>query len=159
MASEVESPYLTPQQFDDTIKPMNLDLSPDEKQELLDRATADLEGELCKRFIVPLKSGAGGAYATAQAFSRNIVTTALRSRIKSLAGVDKNRNVVVDQGQRFIDLHKGEFDGRIKLLLDPTRHFDFQLQLQAQDAIDPIQSIGVARADNRPHRVPDYDAL
>jgi hypothetical protein len=156
---QVDSPYLTPEQFEKVIKPLNLNLSTEDKQELLDRAAADLEGELVKRFIVPLQPAAGGSFDSCQPYSKNIVVTAIKSRIKSLAGIDKNRNVVVEQGQRFVDLHKQEFDGRMKLLLDPHRNFDFMPQPQAKDAIDPVQSIGVARADNRPHRVPDWDAL
>ncbi|MGZ3686696.1 MAG: hypothetical protein ACXWPM_00015 [Bdellovibrionota bacterium] len=156
---KVDSIYLTDDQFQAVLKPLNVELSDEEQQELLDRAVGDLEGELVLRFVVPLRSGAAGDYASAQAYSRNIVLTALKSRIKSLVGIDKNRNVVVEQGQRYIDLHKIEFDGRIKMLLDPHRKFDFQLQPQAQDAIDPIQSIGVARADNRLHLDIDGDAI
>lgn len=156
---QVDSPYLTPDQFEQVIKPLNLDLSVYEKQELMDRAAADLEAELVKRFVIPLVSVSGGAFENAQNYSRNVVVTALKSRLKSLAGIDKNRNVVVEQGQRFVDLHKQEFDGRIKLLLDPHRHYDFMLQPQAKDSIDPIQDLCVSRADDRPHRVPDFDAI
>lgn len=159
MSIQVDSPYLSADQFEKVLKPLNLNLSIEDKQELLDRATADLEAELVKRFVVPLVKAEGGTFEDAAGYSKNIVVTALKSRIKSVAGIDKNRNVVVEQGQRFVDLHKQEFDGRIKLLLDPTRHFDFMLQPQAQDAIDPYQHIGIARADNSPHRRPDWDAF
>jgi hypothetical protein len=159
MSFQIDSIYITDDQFQAVLKPLNVKLSDDDQQELLDRAVADLEGELVKRFAVPLLAGSGGAYESAKAYSRNIVLTAIKSRIKSLIGIDKNRNVVVESGQRYIDLHKVEFEGRIKLLLDPTRKFDFQLQPQAEDAIDPIQSIGVARADNRLHLEADSDAF
>jgi hypothetical protein len=155
----IESQYIDDSQFQKVLKPLNVNLSDEDQQDLLDRAVADLEGELCKRFVVPLRSGGGGPFSSAQDFSRNIVLTSLKSRIKSLIGIDKNRNVIVEQGQRYIDLHKSEFDGRMKLLLDSTRHFDFKLQIQAQDAIDPIQTVGIARANNRPCRVVDPDAV
>jgi hypothetical protein len=155
----VDSIYITDEQFRKVIKPLNLELEGEEAQELLDRAVADLEGELVKRFIVPLAAGTGGPFETAQPYSRNMVLTALKSRIKSLAGIDKNRNVIVEQGQRYIDLHKVEFDGRVKLLLDPNRHFDFQLQPQAVDAIEPIQAVGLGRTDAHLRTQVDHDVF
>ena len=159
MSSDIDSQYISSDQFEKVLKPLNIALNSEDAQELLDRATADLEAELVKRFVVPLQ-GASSAYAKAAPYSVNVVVTALKSKIKSLAGIDKNRNIVLEQGQRFVDLHKGEFDSRMKLLLDPHRKFDFLLQPQAQDAMDPVQDIGgLARADNRLEREPDWDAL
>lgn len=159
MGLQVDSPYISDKQFHAVLEPLNVNLSNEQLQELLDRAVGDLEGELVLRFIVPLLSAASAPFDQVQSYSKNIVLTALKSRIKSLVGIDQNRNVIVEQGQRYIDLHKVEFDGRIKLLLDPKRTFDFKLQSQAEDSIEPIASIGLGRADNRLHTEIDPDAI
>lgn len=155
----VPSQYITEQQFMGVLRPLNVNLGDDDLQDLLDRAVADLEGELVLRYNVPLLAASGAAYSSAQAYSTNMVITALKAKIRSLVGVDKNRNVIVEQGQRYIDLHEKEFANRIKLLLDPKRTFDFQLNPQAVDSIVPIEHVGIARASDRPQRVPDFDAL
>jgi hypothetical protein len=155
----IESPYITDGQFQRILARLSITLDDEDQQDLADRAQAALEGELVERFIVPLRSAAGGAFEAAPAFSRNLVLSAMKSKLRSLIGTDQNRNVVVEQGQRYIDLHQGEFNGYVKSLKDPKRDFGLQLQPQAVGGLEPIQTLGVARADNHPHRVIDPDAI
>lgn len=155
----IDSIYITDDQFRKVLKQLNVELNEEGQQELIDRAAGALEAELVQRFLVPLQNKGGGQFSAAPPFARNIILTAIKSQIRSLIGVDQNRNVVVEQGQRYIDLHKGEFNALMKCLLDPKREFGFQPQAQADGAITPIQSVGIARADNRPRRVLDHDAI
>lgn len=155
----IESPYITNDQFQKVLAPLNINLSETDQQELVDRASAALEAKLVERFIVPLRAAAGGPLSGAPDYARNVVLSAFKEQVRSLVGVDRNRNVIVEQGQRYIDLHKGEFNSLIKDLLDPKRDFQLQLQPQAVGGLEPIQQMGLARANNRPHRVIDPDAL
>jgi hypothetical protein len=155
----VDSQYIEDSQFQKILSKLNVDLSSEDQQDLLDRAVGALEAKLVQRFVVPLKEKSGGAYAGAPAYARNVVLSALKEQIRSLAGIDQNRNVVIEQGQRYIDLHKGEFNSLTKDLLDSTRDFGFKLQPQAVGALEPIQELGLARANNHPRRVIDPDAI
>lgn len=155
----IESPYITDDQFRKILKPLNVTLGDEDQQELVDRAEAALEAELVERFLVPLQKAGGGDFGSAPDYSRNIVLSAIKAQIRSLLGIDKNRNVIVEQGQRYIDLHKGEFNGLMKALLDPKRDFKLALQAQAVGGLEPIQQVGIARANNRPKRVIDPDAI
>lgn len=155
----IQSIYITNDQFLAVINPLNINVGETEQQELLDRAEAALEAKLVERFLVPLCNESGGSFESAPKYSKNVVLTALKEQLRSLVGVDKNRNVIVDQGQRYIDLHKGEFNSLVKDLLDPKRDFKLGLQPQAKGSMEAVQQVGLARADNQPHRVRDFDAF
>ncbi len=155
----IESIYITDTQFQRVLKPLDIRLDDEDQQDLIDRAEAALEGKLVERFIVPLRSLNGGAFASAPDYSRNIILSAIKEQIRSLISTDRNRNVTVEQGQRYIDLHKGEFNALTKDLLDPKRDFKLQLQPQAQGGMEAIQQVGIARADNRTRQVIDRDAF
>lgn len=148
--------YITESQFGGILDALNIELDADiDQQDILDRATGDLESELVERFVVPLVPDSGGAFSTAPSYARLKVLSALRAAIRRTIGQDKNVNIVVESTERYIDLHDKAFKDHVKTLLDPKKHYGFKMQTQADGAIDPIQSIGLARADNGPHIVPD----
>lgn len=148
--------YITEAQFGGILDTLNIqnDSSIDQ-QDILDRATGDMESELVERFVVPLVAESGGAFSTAPSFARLKVLSALRAAIRRTIGQDKNVNIVVESTERYIDLHDKAFKDHIKTLLDPKKHYGFKMQDQADGAIDPVQTIGLARADNDPHVVTD----
>jgi hypothetical protein len=146
--ARIVSPYITDEQFEEVTEPLNLELGDRSRQELVDRAAAALEGALSERFIIPLVAEDGSAYKNAPAWCRNVVLSAIKAKIRQVAGADKNRNIVVEAGERFIDLHKNEFDGYVASMLSPKKPFGFKLAVQAQGAITPIQSVGLGRARN-----------
>jgi hypothetical protein len=154
----IKSQYITEDQFVAIMGELNIAGKEDaELQELLDRSVGDLEADLCERFIVPLVEVSGGAYSTAPAFARRKVLNAIKSKIRELVGRDHNRNLVIDSTQKYIDVHKSAYQADIKVLLDPLKVFGFQLQPQAEGAVEPMQHVGLARANNDPVFVDDPD--
>lgn len=140
--------YITEAQFEKVLKTLNVEYDDEDQQELLDRATGEMEADLAERFVVPLVEASGGSYASTPLWSRSKVMSALRAKIRQVIGADSNRNVVVESNQRFIDLHASEYTKQLKALLNPKIIFGFKMQGHADGAVTPIQSIGLARADN-----------
>lgn len=130
-----------------------------DKFEILDRAVGDMEADLCERFIVPLQTDGSGDFSTAPAYAQNKILNTIKSKIRQIIGADKNRNLVIDNTQRYIDLHQREYKEHITTLLDPKKLFGLALQSQAQGAVVPTQTVGLARANNRFRAVPDRDGL
>jgi len=147
--------YISKDEFADVLEDLNIDedeeggFSKKRQRKLLARANGDLEADLVERFIVPLL-GTGGAYETAPDYSRQKVLNALISKIRQIIGLDKQKNLVIDSTERFIDLKLADYNRHIKDLLNAKRTFGFKLQSFASDgAVEPVQSIGVARGDNK----------
>lgn len=144
-------PYITDTEFADTLSDLEIQGQSDAKlQKLLDRTTGLVEGKLSKRFIVPLIAADGSAYSNAPAFARNLITNLFLASLRRIIGWDHNRNMVVDSTQRFIDVHKTEQKEILDDLLDPSTETGFKLKAYAENSIGPIQTIGLARADNKP---------
>lgn len=151
--------YLSDAQFQVILKALNVDtMSDDEQQDLLNRATGDVETELCERFVVPLVADNAGAFNTAPVYAQQKVINALRAAIRKNLAEDKNANIVVESTERFINVHEKAFEAHIKILLNPKKHYGFKMQSQADGAIDPVQTIGLARADNETKIVVDRQA-
>lgn len=147
--------YISKAQFQDVLEDLNIDeseeggLSPKKQTRLLKRANGDLESALVERFVVPLL-GLNGPYTSAPEYARQKVLNAIISKITQLIGLDKQKNIVVESTERFIDIKKADFNGHVKDLLNHKRIFDFKLQGFAADtAVQPVQTIGVARGDNK----------
>lgn len=144
----ISSIYITDERFQRILADLNLEIEEPEQQDLVDRAVGDLEGDLCERFEVPLVPEGGGDFSTVPSYTRQKVLNAVTEKIKQLAGRDKNRNVIVESNQRFIDLHQAAYKESVKDLLDFKRMWGLRLQPQAQSAVQPVQEMGVARGDN-----------
>ena len=150
------SRYISEDNFTKLIATLNLDdaesFDDDAKQDVVDRATADMESDLCKRFVVPLVdlSVSSPSYAGAPLFSRTKVTETLRCKIRQIIAYDLNKNngVVLESNQRFVDLHDTAYKRHIKDLLDPERVYGFKLNFQSVGSAEPLQTIGLSRADN-----------
>lgn len=155
--------YITRDEFAEILEDLNIDAtesggySDKRQKKLLARANGDLEADMVERFVVPLQ-GASGNYLTAPDYSRQKVLNALTSKIRQLVGLDKQKNIVIDSTERFIDLKERDYKGHIKDLLNAKRIFGFKLQGFASDgAVEPVQSIGVARANNTRKSFVDVD--
>lgn len=150
-----QNQYITNEQFKWVLDDLNYEASPQKQQELIDRATGALEGDLVKKFYVPLVyddgSVNGGAYTGAPAFARNKVLNCIKAKIRELIGYDKNRNLsgVIESTQKFINVHAEEYNAEIKGLMHNEAEFKFLRLPYAQDAKSPVQHVGLARPDDR----------
>jgi len=146
--------YITKENYENLLSDLNLDtsatggFSAKEQNELLDRAVGDLESDLVERFIVPL-DGLSGDFTTAPSYSQQKVLNALKSKIRQLVGIDKQKNIVIDSTERFVDLMLADYNRHKNDLLNHKRDFKIKLQSFANDtAVQPVQSIGTARPDS-----------
>lgn len=147
--------YITKTNFLKMLVDLNVDATADggfgdvEQNELIDRAVGDLESDLVERFVIPLQA-LKGDFASAPIYSKQKVLNALKSKIRQIIGGDKQKNIVVDSTERFIDLKLKEYNAHIKDLLNHKRDFKMKLQEFASDtAVQPVQTIGVARPSSK----------
>ncbi len=143
--------YIKKDNFKKVLKDLNVDATADggfdetEQNELLDRAVGEMESDLVERFIIPLLALAG-SFDTAPVYSRQKVLSTLKSKIRQIIGGDKQKNIVIDSTERFIDLKLAEYNRHIKDLLNHKRDFKLKLQEFASDtSLQPVQTIGTAR--------------
>jgi len=147
-----QNQYISKTKFDILLKDLNYDSCEEsQKQDLLDRATGDLEADLSKKFYVPLVSVAGGAYTTCQSFAQNKVLNAMKAKIREIIGYDKNRNLTgtIESTQKFLNVHGIEYKDQMKGILDPLIVYGFKVLGQAENAQTPIQSLSLSKANNR----------
>lgn len=155
---DYSSRYIDEDKIDKILADLNIEgLSDDQVQNILDRAEGDLETELCERFVVPLISENGDPFFKAPKFAQQKVLNAIYAKIRSIIGKDKDRNIVVDATQRYIDVHEQDFKQHIKTLLDSKKKFGFKLNTFSEGSYEPTQSIGLARANNDIVVEPDPD--
>jgi len=143
--------YITKANFQKILKDLNVDATEEggfnetEQAELIDRAVGDLESDLVERFIVPL-IGLSGPFTSAPNYARQKILNALKTKIRQLIGEDKQKNIVIDSTERYIDLQLSAYNRHKKDLLNHKRNFELKLQPFASDtALQPVQTIGVAR--------------
>ena len=143
--------YITKIQYELVLAEINGDTMPLlSKEDLLDRATADLEADLAEKFVVPLVSITGGLYSSTPTFARNKVLNAMKAKIKELFGYDKNRELTgtIESTERFLNVHGGEYKNQIKQILNNKVEFGFKRLDQADDAQSPVQHIALSKANN-----------
>ena len=145
--------YISRTNFVKILTDLNVDATADggygdvEQNDLIDRATGDLESDLVERFVIPL-AALSGEFKTAPVYSQQKVLNALKAKIRQIIGGDKQKNIVIDSTERYIDLKLSEYNRHIKDLLNHKRDFKMKLQSFASDtALQPVQTIGVARPD------------
>ena len=147
--------YISRTNFEKILSDLNVDATADggygviEQNDLIDRSTGDLEADLVERFIVPLQA-LNGEFKNAPVYSQQKVLNALKSKIRQIIGSDKQKNIVIDSTERYIDLKLKEYKDHIKDLLNHKRDFKMKLQKFASDtALQPVQTIGVARPSTK----------
>jgi hypothetical protein len=152
----MQNQYITREQFESTLADLNYEASASKKIELLDRATADLEADLSKKFVIPLAPSAGGSYASmlqnpATKFAVSKVLSALKSKIREIIGYEKNRNLTgtIESTEKFINTASIEYRDQIRGLLDPLINYNFKLQGQADDAQSPVQHLALSKGHNK----------
>jgi len=148
--------YMTKDEFAEVFEDLNVDIDElggfDSKRSkrLMDRAVSDLEADLVKRFVIPLVSAAGTAFEFAPTYGQFKVKSAIMSKLRELIGQNKQKNVVIDSTERFIDLKKATYRQHIKDLLDHERIYGLKLQEFAEDgSLNPVQQVGIARPETR----------
>jgi hypothetical protein len=145
------SQYITRAQYDSILAEVNGDtMSAPSKDDLLERASADLEADLAEKFVVPLVGTTGSAYSTTPTFARNKILNAMKAKIKELFGYDKNRELTgtIESTERFLNVHGGEYKNQIKQILNNKVEYGFKRLDQADDAQSPVQHIALSKADN-----------
>lgn len=140
--------YITSQQFDVVLQSLNYQASTTQQQEILDRATGDLEADLAEKFVVPLEYKGGGAFTACPAFAKMKVLNALKAKVRQIIGYDQNRNLVIESTERFVDTHGRDYKDQIKVLLESKIDFKFRLLSQAEEAREAVQFLGLARSNN-----------
>jgi len=154
----IQSQYITDKKLNEILNEQNIQgYGEERKQDLIDRAVGDLESGICERYVVPLINADSGEYSTTPKFAQQKVLNAVISRIRGLIGNDQMRNLVIESTQKYVDVHAADFAKHIKELLDAKKHFGFKLNDASDGAYDPVQSLGLARADNRTRIIPDKD--
>jgi Na+-translocating ferredoxin:NAD+ oxidoreductase RnfC subunit len=147
--------YITDTEFNWLLSDLNIAYDQDKKDDLLKRAIGDFEADMSKKYIVPLIDKTGVAYTSAPAFAQNKVLNAVKAKVRQLIGVDKNRNLVIESTERYIDTHKIEYNDNVKTLLDPMIDFGFMLLNQAQDAQTPVQHLALSKACHQTELIDD----
>ncbi len=155
----IDSTYITDEQFQDVLKTLDVVKTTAEQQDILDRAVGEMEGELCERFVVPLRAKNGGPLVSAPAHSQMLLVNAVKAKVRQVIGGDAMRNIVIESTQRLIDGNQTEFKRLINILNDPKKDFGLKLTSQASGSMEPVQKLGLGRADNRLKRVRDPDAI
>jgi hypothetical protein len=146
----INSIYITDTQIATVLTKLGITLGDAEVLDVYTRAAADLEGDLSYKYVVPL-TVLNSAYTAAPAFAINKVAQAMIYKIREVLAADNNRNtgVLLDNGQKYLDLNRIAYKNQIKDLLDPKLSFGFQLNANAVGSAEPVQSLGLARANNR----------
>ncbi len=155
------NPYISREQLQFILHDLNVqDWSESRIQELLDRATGDLESDLARKFVVPLiergpSPSLGSPQSQNYSFAKAKVLNAMKAKIRAILGFDLNRNQtgVIESTQKFLNVAEMEYNGHIKDLLDPKIDYGFVMLGQAQDSQTPVQHIALSRAshDNDPY--------
>jgi hypothetical protein len=167
----VQNQYINTFQFQDILSDLSVQLNTFKQQELLNRATGELERDLSKKFVVPLVFSSVGfevastvtiPYSTPPAqytFAVNVVLTTLKEKIREIVGYDKNRNLVgtIESTQKFLNIHGEQYSKMMKALVEDYEiDYGFQLQAWTVDAKTPIQHLALARGDDKT-RVDEVD--
>jgi len=158
----VQNQYINALQFKDVLDDLNITLSEFKQQELLNRATADMEADLSKKFVVPLVTSVNGfqqsstaflPYTDAPSFAQNKVLTTVKEKLREIIGYDRNKNLIgtIESTQKFMNIHGDLYKKQMQDLLDSEVDYNFLLQPWAVDSKTPIQHIGLSRADDRVH--------
>lgn len=145
----IQNQYITNAQFRDVLEDLSYEASSTKQQELIDRATADLESDMSQRYVVPVV-GENGDYSTAPQYARGKVLNAMKEKLREIIGYDKNKNLVgtIESTERFINVHTTQYDRMIKDLINPKIMYGFLMHDYTQDAINPIQKLALSRADD-----------
>jgi hypothetical protein len=145
------SKYIDSESFEWILHDLNYqDCDARKKSEILKRAVGSFESDMAKKFVVPLLADNGSPYANSPEWARNKVLNCLKAKVREILGYDKNRQLTgtIESTEKFINIHGIEYKEEIKTLLDPMIDFGFKLLKQAEDAQTPVQSLGLARANN-----------
>ncbi len=148
--------YISKNEFREIMEDLNIDATESggfqskRQTSLLNRANGELESDLVERFVVPLVADKGSGYDAAPEYAREKVKSAMVAKIRQIIGSDKQKNIVIDSTERFVDLKLRDYNNHIKDLLNHKRTFGFKLQDFASDnSVEPVQVVGVARGDHK----------
>jgi hypothetical protein len=162
----VQNQYINVYQFQGILDDLSLQgYSEQKKQDLLNRATADMESDLSKKFVVPLVFSVFGfevqstqstpynAPPAQYGFAPIKVLNALKEKIREIVGYDKNRNLLgtIENTQKFINVHGEQYTKLMGEIMAWDLDTGFLLNKYSTDAKTPIQHIGLARPDNSTH--------
>jgi hypothetical protein len=151
----LNSNYISDDQVARIVTKLNLELTDDEISDVYNRAVGDLEGDLSVRFAVPLIGAGinnlGDVYSTATPWAINKIAQAMICKMRQIFAADNNRNtaVVLENGQRYVDINKTDYTALIKDLMDIMKVTGFQLNSFAEGSGEPVQTIGLGRANDR----------
>lgn len=161
----VQNQYINYKQLQEILDDLTYAPSETAKQDLLNRATSDMEADLSSKFQVPLVFSSVGfeTYSTvtipwttppaAYKFAIYKVLSLLNEKIREIIGYNKNRNLLgtIENTQKFINVHGEEYKKLLNEFLDSDIYYGLQMQKWAVDSRTPIQHVALARADDDTH--------
>lgn len=143
-------PYLSTSELVKIFSAVNLDsLEENEMQEIICQAQGDMESRLNKRFAIPLRAKASQDLKSAPLFTQNKVKLTMKTALRNIIGQDYLRNSDLNQLGDYTGTQESILKGHVKDLLDFENDFCLELKPYAQDAVDPVQHVGIARANNK----------
>jgi hypothetical protein len=145
--------YITSDQYQWVLNLLNFDPDGTDTvgpQMVLDRATAEMESDLSKKYVVPIVNNDGTDYTNSPISSQNRILTLLMEKLRVLIGYDLNRNISLGgvTTEMFIKTHEDKYQEILKSFLDYRVPYGFLLQPFAQGAQDVVQGGALSKADN-----------
>jgi hypothetical protein len=149
-------PYLSSAELLKIFSAVNLDsLEESEMQEIVMQAQGDMESRLNKRYCIPLRAKGGSELSSTPSFTQNKIKLTMKTALRNIIGQDYLRNSDLNQLGDYTSSQEAILKGHIKDLLDYENDFQLELKPYALDAVEPIQHVGIARANNK--MSVDYD--
>lgn len=143
------SSYLTSTELLSMFAEVNLDSLDEVKmQEVVSLGEGDMEGRLNKRFLIPLRAKNSSAITSAPIFAQQKIKIALRASIRNQIGTEYLRNSDLNNLGDYADRQARILADQVKTFLDYQNDFGLELKPYAQDAVEPVQHVGIARANN-----------
>jgi hypothetical protein len=152
----ITCPYLSDAEIRKIYCAVNLDSLEDEDiQEDVNNATGDLESRLVSRFKIPLMAKGGGLLSTAPAMTVSKVKLAMKTSLRNIIAQEYMRNSDLNQLGDYSQSQAKMLADHVKVLMNPESDLGLDLQVYAQDSMEPVQHIGIAKANNSMYT--DYD--
>lgn len=143
------SPYLSHAELLKIFSQVNLDgLDESEIQESINQAQGDMESRLNKRFHIPLLAKGKLPLENAPSHTVSKIKVTLKSAIRVFLSEEYLRNSDLNGLSEYGDTQNRVLYGHIKDLLDFQNDFGLELKPYAQDSVEPVQHVGIAKANN-----------
>lgn len=145
----INSYYLETEEIEEIFDDHGLsELSLPKKERAVRQAIGMMESDLNKRFKIPLVGKGAQDFISAPEFTKMKVEILFRCSFLYVLGTKYMRNSdLADLGEFTADQLK-QFGKHSKDMLDYQNDYNLELKPYAQDAVEPVQTVGIAKANN-----------